>query len=141
MKERLFWAPLLVRWVVEDGLMKSIEEWERYKKYLSFNPEIGLMVDISRMKFPENYFDQMEPKIQRAYEDMNTLESGAIANPDEKRMGGHYWLRAPDLAPNLEISLNIKNTFRSIKDFARDVHQGKIVASNSKPFSCFLLIG
>ena len=141
MKERLFWAPLLVRWVVEDGLMKSIEEWERYKKYLSFNPEIGLMVDISRMKFPENYFDQMEPKIQRAYEDMNTLESGAIANPDEKRMVGHYWLRAPNLAPGRKITREIQKTLQAIKDFSKKVHAGKIKSQKGKPFSRMLIIG
>lgn len=31
---------------------------------------------------------------------MARLEAGAIANPDEGRMVGHYWLRAPDLAPD-----------------------------------------
>ena len=121
--------------------MNKQEQWERYKIYLDFHPDIGLMVDISRMAFLDNYFDPMESRMQKAYRDMDALESGAIANPDEKRMVGHYWLRAPDLAPNSEISLDIKNTLRSIKDFAKDVHQGKIVASNGKPFSRFLLIG
>jgi len=121
--------------------MDKQDQWKRYKNYVDFHPEIGLMVDISRMAFPDSYFDLMGPRIQKAYRDMDDLESGAIANPDEKRMVGHYWLRAPDLAPNPEISLNIKNTFRSIKDFAKDVHQRKIVTSNGKPFSRFLLIG
>ena len=31
---------------------------------------------------------------------MDALEKGAIANPDEDRMVGHYWLRAaPHMAP------------------------------------------
>ncbi len=30
---------------------------------------------------------------------MLEIEAGAIANPDEGRQVGHYWLRAPDLAP------------------------------------------
>ena len=34
---------------------------------------------------------------------MDALEKGAIANPDEKRMVGHYWLRAPELAPTPEL--------------------------------------
>jgi len=121
--------------------MNQQDQWERYKKYLDFHPEIGLMVDISRMAFSDDYFDLMEPRIQKAYRDMDALESGAIANPDEKRMVGHYWLRAPDLAPNPQISLDIKNTLCSVKNFARDVHRGEIVASNGKPFSCILLIG
>ena len=41
----------------------------------------------------------MEPAIQRAYAAMDALEGGAIANPDEGRMVGHYWLRAPRKAP------------------------------------------
>jgi len=121
--------------------MNTQDQWKRYKNYLDFHPEISLMVDINRMAFPDDYFDLIEPRIQKAYRDMDALESGAIANPDEKRMVGHYWLRAPYLAPNPEIALNIKNTLRSIKDFARDAHQGKIVASNGKPFSRLLLIG
>ena len=121
--------------------MNKKDQWKRYKNYLDFHAEIGLMVDISRMAFSDDYFDLMEPRIQKAYRNMDALESGATANPDEKRMVGHYWLRAPDLAPNPEISLKITNTLRSIKDFARDVHQGKIVTSNGRLFSRFLLIG
>ncbi|HGG57858.1 MAG TPA: glucose-6-phosphate isomerase, partial [Nannocystis exedens] len=39
----------------------------------------------------------------RALEAMAKLEGGAIANPDENRRVGHYWLRNPDLAPDPEI--------------------------------------
>jgi glucose-6-phosphate isomerase len=121
--------------------MMSIEVWKRYKKYLSFNPEIGLMVDISRMMFPENYFDQMEPLMEKAYQAMNALESGAIANPDEKRMVGHYWLRAPDLAPAREITRDIQKTLQAINDFSKKVHAGKIASQKGKPFSRMLIIG
>jgi glucose-6-phosphate isomerase len=88
-----------------------MKNWERYKKYLNFNPEIGLMVDISRMRFPEDYFDRMESSIQKAFQDMEAIESGAIANPDEKRMVGHYWLRAPELAPRREITRRKRGQF------------------------------
>ena len=57
--------------------MESIKQWERHKEYLNFNPEIGLMVDISRMMFPDDYFDRMGPPIQRAFQDMEAIESGA----------------------------------------------------------------
>ena len=42
----------------------------------------------------------MEPRMQKAFADMAALEAGAIANPDEKRMVGHYWLRNPALGAN-----------------------------------------
>ena len=118
-----------------------MKNWERYKKYLNFNPEIGLMVDISRMMFSENYFNQMEPLMQKAYWDMEAVESGAIANPDEKRMVGHYWLRAPELAPRREITRDIQKTFQAIKDFSKKVHAGKIKSQKGKPFSRMLIIG
>jgi glucose-6-phosphate isomerase len=121
--------------------MESTKQWERYKEYLNFNPEIGLMVDISRMMFAEDYFDRMEPRMQKAYRDMDAIESGAIANPDDKRMVGHYWLRAPELAPERKIARDIQKTFQAIKDFSKKVHDGKIKPQKGKRFSRMLIIG
>jgi glucose-6-phosphate isomerase len=121
--------------------MNGMDLWQRYKHFLCFNPEIGLMVDISRMKFSDGYFERMEPRIQKAYQDMEALESGAIANPDEKRMVGHYWLRAPEMAPKPEMKKAIQETIRSIKDFAGDVHIGKILPPKDRLFSRLLMIG
>ncbi len=121
--------------------METLKQWERYKKYLNFNPEIGLMVDISRMMFPDDYSDRMAAPIQEALQEMEALESGAIANPDENRMVGHYWLRAPELAPKEEITHDIKNTFQAIKDFSKKVHAGKIRPQKDKRFSRMLVIG
>ena len=39
----------------------------------------------------------MESNISSALQAMQELESGAIANPDENRMVGHYWLKMPIL--------------------------------------------
>jgi glucose-6-phosphate isomerase len=122
-------------------MMESIKHWERYKEYLNFNPEIGLMVDISRMMFPDDYFDRMDSLIEKAFQDMEAIESGAIANPDENRMVGHYWLRAPELAPEREITRDIEKTLQAIKDFSKKVHAGKIKSQKSKPFSRMLIIG
>ncbi len=121
--------------------MASTEQWERYKQYLNFNPEIGLMVDISRMMFPDDYFDRMESQIRKAFDDMEAIESGAIANPDENRMVGHYWLRAPGLAPKREITRDIQKNLQAIKDFAKKVHAGKIKSQKGKRFSRILIVG
>ena len=79
--------------------------------------------------------------MHRAYEAMDALEKGTIANPDEKRMVGHYWLRKPSLAPTKELRAEIEETDARIKKFATDVHTGKIVAQNGKRFEQILLIG
>ena len=102
------------------------ELWKRYQKYLCTVPSLGLTYDVSRMHFDEAFLAQMEPKMQKAFTAMDDLEKGAIANPDEKRMVGHYWLRAADMSPTKEIAKEITETLATIKSFAADVHSGKI---------------
>jgi len=115
--------------------------WERFKNYYCFSRELGIGLDISRMNFPGDFFGKMEPEIQRAYKEMAELEAGATANPDEKRMVGHYWLRAPYLAPGAETAREIEENINSVKQFAAFVHQGKIRPGNEALFKNFLLIG
>ena len=121
--------------------MDSKALWQRYKKYLNVNPSIGLTLDISRVNFSDDYFERMEPAMKKAFNAMDDLESGAIANPDEKRMVGHYWLRAPKLAPTPELRREIEETLRSLKTFASSVHSGKIKPQNHDRFTRILSIG
>ena len=72
---------------------------------------------------------------------MRELEAGAIANPDEQRMVGHYWLRAPEKAPNEEIRNAISAAYADILSFADAVHGGKITPQSGGKFSDALLIG
>ncbi|HEY0457004.1 MAG TPA: glucose-6-phosphate isomerase, partial [Verrucomicrobiae bacterium] len=114
--------------------MKYTKEqlWVRFQKYYSVFPGIGLSLDISRMNFTDAFLDEMEPKLQKAFSAMQVLEKGAIANPDENRMVGHYWLRNPELAPNKQIAQQIEQTVREIKVFTEEIHSGKISNSNAK---------
>lgn len=114
--------------------------WTRFQQWYQEFPHLELAVDISRMNFPDDYFASMEPRIQKAYSAMVELEKGAIANPDEKRMVGHYWLRNPALAPTPEIRNQIEDTIASIKTFATQVHAGKIRGAGGL-FKNLLLIG
>ena len=79
--------------------MNTQELWQRYQDWLYFNEDLGLYLDVSRMRFDERLVATLEPKFAQAFKDMAALEQGAIANPDENRMVGHYWLRNPELAP------------------------------------------
>src|SRR5207247_6097288 len=92
-------------------------------------------------KFPEDFFEKMQPKIGKAFASMRELEAGAIANPTEKRMVGHYWLRNPARAPTTEIRQEIEETMNRIKKFGEDIHAGKITTENGKRFEHVLLIG
>jgi glucose-6-phosphate isomerase len=118
----------------------KLEWWERFQKYCAEFPEIGLAVDLSRMNVDDAFFAAMEPRMQKAFADMAALESGAIANPDENRMVGHYWLRNPSLAPTPEIRREIEEAELRIKDFAAKVHAGDIHGAGGL-FRNYLLIG
>jgi len=100
--------------------------WERYKEHLTWHQEIGMMLDISGMNFPDDFFDVMEPSLVKVFRQMAELEDGALANPDEGRMVGHYWLRTPYLAPSREITEQIETTIAEIKVFAAKVHSGEV---------------
>jgi glucose-6-phosphate isomerase len=56
-------------------------------------------------------------------------------------MVGHYWLRAPELAPKPEIAAEIKKTIADIKAFAAGVHAGAIHPSGAPRFAHVLVIG
>jgi glucose-6-phosphate isomerase len=102
--------------------MASAALWQRFQRYFLRYNDLGFSIDISRMKFPDEFFGQMQPKIEKAFAAMRELEAGAIANPDERRMVGHYWLRNPALAPNAQVRAEIEQTNARIKQFAADVH-------------------
>jgi glucose-6-phosphate isomerase len=121
--------------------MASSSLWQRFQRYFLYYRDLDFSLDISRMKFPDDFFEKMRPQIEKAFTAMRELESGAIANPTEKRMVGHYWLRNPALAPNAGIRAEIEDTIKHIKRFAVNVHAGKIAAENGKRFEHILLIG
>src|SRR5205809_757485 len=121
--------------------MASSSLWQRFQRYFLYYRDLDFSLDISRMKFPEDFFEKMQPKIGKAFAAMRELEAGAIANLTEKRMVGHYWLRSPALAPTAETRQEIERTVNRIKEFAADVHAGKITAENRKRFEHVLLIG
>jgi glucose-6-phosphate isomerase len=121
--------------------MTPSELWERYKALLFEDPTLGVRLDLSRMNLPPRALEEAEPRLQAAYEVMDALEGGAIANPDENRMVGHYWLRAPDRAPAAEIAGEIRETRDRILDFAARVHDGRVAPPRGERFRRLLVIG
>ncbi len=121
--------------------MNRQELWQRYKRHLCVGGGFGLRLDISRMQFEEGLFDSMAEPMERALAAMDAIEGGAIANMDEGRMVGHYWLRAPGLAPDAEVAAEIRQCRASIKAFAAGVHDGTIKPQRGDGFYVVLLIG
>ncbi|MFM2294523.1 MAG: hypothetical protein RLZZ350_936 [Verrucomicrobiota bacterium] len=115
-------------------------QWQRFVQHCREFPTINLTLDISRVSFADDFFAKMEPRMQAAFAEMAALEKGAIANADEQRMVGHYWLRNPALAPTPEIRREIEQNLEEIEKFAGLVHAGKIQGAGG-PFKNVLVIG
>lgn len=107
-------------------------------------PSVPLLVDVSRTCLP-THARTSDPLLSEAFpaafSAMAALEAGAVANPDEGRRVGHYWLRAPELAPEPGLGRAIEETVARIKAFAADVHAGKIATESGGRFKNLLLIG
>ena len=121
--------------------MDKQQLWQRYQDWLYYHEGLGVYVDVSRMRFDHGLVTQLTPKFEKAFADMETLESGAIANPDEGRMVGHYWLRAPELAPNDDVRKEITEPWAKIAEFVQQVHAGTIKPPTADKFTHVLSVG
>jgi glucose-6-phosphate isomerase len=121
--------------------MNARELWERYKALLFSDPGLGLSLDLSRTGLDDAALARLEPALQGAYEAMAALEGGAVANPDEKRMVGHYWLRSPGLAPSPALAQEIRTTQQRVLECAARVHDGRVAPPTAPCFKHVLVIG
>ena len=121
--------------------MDSAALWQRYQDWLYYHAGLGFYLDVSRMRFDDGFVQQLKPKFDQAFQAMAALESGAIANPDENRMVGHYWLRDPDLAPSADFKQDIVQTIEAIESFVQSIHAGKIRPPQAEKFTDILSIG
>lgn len=115
--------------------------WQKFKNNFYVDSQLELMLDMSKMCIPEDFFSQMTPQMEKIYDQIDLLEKGAIANPDENRMVGHYWLRNPELAPNLEIANEILENIKNIKGFAEQIYNGEMSAEKGGRFKNILIVG
>ncbi|CAN1185410.1 Glucose-6-phosphate isomerase 1, chloroplastic [Linum perenne] len=117
--------------------------WRRYVDWLYQHKELGLYLDVSRIGFTDDFYREMEPRFQQAFDSMRDLEKGSIANPDEGRMVGHYWLRDSKLTPTPFLKTQIETTLDLICSFADQIVSGKIKPPSSEAgrFTQILSVG
>ena len=121
--------------------MDSIPLWQRYQDWLYYHEGLGLYLDVSRIRFDDLFVEQIQPRFAKAFKNMESLEGGAIANPDENRMVGHYWLRDPERAPSPELKQDILDTIQRVKTFTQQIHTGVIYPPGQERFTDILCIG
>jgi glucose-6-phosphate isomerase len=115
-------------------------DWQTFTNNCYYNTDLQFSIDYSTMDVSADFFSSMEEPMSRAYADMAALEGGAIANPDENRMVGHYWLRSPERAPSPELTDAIESCLQQILDLAGRVHRGEIQGAGGS-FTDFLVVG
>lgn len=91
-----------------------------FRYFESTTPSVAL--DLRWMELPEDLEARHRDAISRAWADLAALERGDIANPDERRQVGHYWLRAPDLAPSEDQTRAIRATRFELERFVDGLH-------------------
>ncbi|WP_216903050.1 glucose-6-phosphate isomerase [Synechococcus sp. CCY 9618] len=115
--------------------------WERFRQLLWHDNDLGVWLDVSRMALTGEDLEAFEAPFARAFAAMAALEAGAIANADEDRQVGHYWLRAPELAPDPEVAAAIAAEVDRLEAFGREVLAGTVSAPGGRPFTDVLWIG
>ncbi|MBR6738427.1 MAG: glucose-6-phosphate isomerase, partial [Oscillospiraceae bacterium] len=94
-----------------------MDKWQALHRRFFYSSKTKLMLDWEGLGISDEFIAENESLLAKAFAGMDALESGAIANPDEGRMVGHYWLRAPELAPNGEISAEIADCLKAVTAF------------------------
>ncbi len=115
--------------------------WQRFSELLWHDDDLGFWLDASRMGIDQASLAALEPRFASAFEAMKGLEAGAVANPDEQRQVGHYWLRAPELAPDPDAGHHISAEVDRIEAFGRDVLAGVLEPSPGQRFTDVLWVG
>jgi glucose-6-phosphate isomerase len=115
--------------------------WESYQKGLVRYSNLGVSLDTSRINFGGEFSPAgLASKCAGAFADMRALEAGEIANPDEGRKVGHYWLRDASLAPTTELKGEVEEGIACAKGLAQKVHAGELVGASGK-FTRVLVVG
>ncbi|CAN5268228.1 glucose-6-phosphate isomerase [soil metagenome] len=118
-----------------------MSDFDRFCEMYSAPEESLVALDYSRLGMEPDYIEKLGPALSHASDAMDALEKGAIANPDEKRMVGHYWLRALDMIPDATLRDEVKKDLQELRKFVEGVTTERIKAPSGNPFRNILSIG
>jgi glucose-6-phosphate isomerase len=117
------------------------DRFAHYQRFRSVLEDPFVELDLGHAGLTAGQVESMRPALAKALAAMQKLESGAIANADEQRMVGHFWLRAPGLAPTPAIEDAIAASIGSIEAFAQAVHSGRVAPPEGGTFTKVVLCG
>jgi glucose-6-phosphate isomerase len=117
---------------------------DRFAHYLRFrsvleDPYVELDLQLAGLGAAD--VEALQAPLKGALQAMQRIEDGSLANADEQRMVGHFWLRAPGLSPSTDIEQEIVRTLGAIEQFAASVHAGRIAPPEGGAFTKVVLCG
>lgn len=110
-------------------------------QYFASEKTALLALDYSKSGMTAAFLERMAAPMAEAFEAMEKLEAGAIANPDENRRVGHYWLRNFALIPNAQLREEVTADDARLRAFIAEVHGGRVSSPAGRPFRNLLSIG
>jgi glucose-6-phosphate isomerase len=122
----------------------SAHDWPRAQALSLHVPALPLLVDLSKTGLADDALRRhplVTGSFPAAFAAMDALEKGAVANPDESRRVGHYWLREPGLAPDAATAGAIRGTLARIENFASAIHAGRLAPRKAPRFTNLLVVG
>ena len=120
--------------------MSLAPNFEQYRALRFDDPRSAISIDLSSMGINAATLKSFDPALKRCFAEMRRLEGGAIANPDEGRQVGHYWLRKPELAPPA-LRTAIESEREDVLAFAQEVLDGKRFPPRGGRYEALCLIG
>jgi glucose-6-phosphate isomerase len=117
-----------------------LELWRKFCRSRWSAPELEASLDVSRVRMNQAPDAPLTAALARALAAMAALEGGALANAEEGRMVGHYWLRAPRLAPSADIRAAIIEAQADVQTLAGAVRDGRLCGQDG-PFRGVIHVG
>jgi len=121
--------------------MEPSSRFARYLRFRSVLDDPFVELDLSHSALTEASVATLQPQLQAALDAMAALEQGGVANPDEGRMVGHFWLRAPGLAPDDAVGEQIRAAVEDVEQFAAAAHSGAVAPPEGGRFNKVVLCG
>ncbi|NRA97793.1 MAG: glucose-6-phosphate isomerase, partial [Planctomycetes bacterium] len=116
-------------------------DFARFRALFWHDADLAVSLDPSLMGLEDAALDALAEPFAAAFAAMDALEGGAIANADEGRMVGHYWLRDPARAPDPALGAAIESMRTAVREFAAGVHAGDVKTDSNEPFSHVVSVG
>lgn len=114
---------------------------DHYLAWRLYRPELDVELDFSLAGLDEAALAAAAPRLEAALDALHRIEQGAVANADEGRMVGHYWLRDPERAPDAALRDAIGASWQQLDAFAAGVREGRIAAADGCPFRDVIQVG